>query len=156
MATTHISLILKCKKEKIEYTILENASIFDAMAETGLQIYKFGRTASMPTWTEKYKPASFVDIIKDNMKIKAHTLVLVDIGLHFSDALKQLEEATGHKIKLNKIVICSRLGTEDSKMYYDEIQNLFEKEIYEPFCIIIPSDLHFLEEEALNELREKV
>lgn len=156
IATTHISLLLKCRKEKIEYKVLNNASIFDAITETGLQIYKFGRTASMPVWSEKYKPDSFVDIIKNNQKIKAHTLVLVDIGLHFSDALKQLEKATNHKIKFDRIIVCSRLGTDEGKFYYDTINNLFGKEIYEPFCIIIPGDLHFLEEEALNELRSKI
>jgi len=154
-ATTHVSLILKCKKDKIDYRIIHNASIFDGIAETGLQIYKFGRTASMPAWSEKYKPDSFVDIIKNNMKIKSHTLVLIDIGLHFSQALGQLEESCRHKIKLNKIVVCSRIGTNEGKVYYDSIEDLYSREIYAPFCIIIPSDLHFVEEEALNELRSK-
>ena len=123
-ATTHISLILKCKKDKIDYKVLHNASILDAISETGLQIYKFGKITSMPSWKENYKPNSFCKIIKENQKIKAHTLLLVDIGLSRKDALEQFEEACkDEEIKPEKIVICSKLGTEDSKIYYNFINN---------------------------------
>ena len=149
MATTHISLILKCKEEKIDFRIIHNASVFDAIAETGLQIYKFGKTASMPAWTENYKPSSFAEIIKENEKIKSHSLILVDIGLKSKDALNQLEEAC--KIK-KKIAIGSNLGTKQQKIYYSEIKDLKQKSIKEPFCIIIPSDLHFLEKEFLEKV----
>jgi len=30
------------------------------------------------------------------------------------------------------------------------LEELYGKEVYPPFCFIIPSDLHFLEEEMLN------
>jgi len=155
IATTHISLVLKCKKEKIPHRVLHNASIFDAISETGLQIYKFGKTASMPTWKDKHKPDSFVKIIQDNQKIKAHSLVLVDIGLSFPDALKQLEEACEDKVTLDQIVVCSAMGTEGSKVYYSDTDKLFGAEAFPPFCIIIPSKLHFLEEEALSTLKEQ-
>jgi len=151
-ATTHISLVLKCKKEGIKCRIMHNASILEAVGETGLQIYKFGKIASMPAWKEKYKPSSFIDVIKDNLKIKAHTLILVDIGLNYGEALKQLEESASNKIKLDKIVVCSRLGTNEGKIYYETLDELAGREVYAPFCFIIPSKLHFLEEEALKSL----
>ena len=60
-ATTHIQLILACKEKNIEYKIFHNASIMTAIAETGLQPYKFGKTPSMPNWKEHTnKPTSFV------------------------------------------------------------------------------------------------
>jgi diphthine synthase len=152
MATTHISLLLKCKKENIKYKIFQNASIFDGVAETGLQAYKFGKTTSMPKWEKNYRPESFIDVIKDNKKIKAHTLLLIDIGLHYSDALKQLEEASSNKIKIEKMVVCSNIGTKHSKMYYRDFEELYGLEVSAPFCFIIPGDLHFLEEDALKEL----
>ncbi|MBM3234107.1 diphthine synthase [Candidatus Pacearchaeota archaeon] len=152
-ATTHISLILKCRKEKIDYKIFENASIFDAISETGLQIYKFGKTASMPKWKDNYKPDSFLDIVRDNLKIKAHTLILIDIGLSYQEALRQFREACKNKIKLEKIVVCSRLGIEESKIFYDTLDELAGREVHVPFCFIIPSRLHFLEEEFLNNLQ---
>jgi diphthine synthase len=151
-ATTHISLIMRCKKQEIEYKVLHNSSIFDAVSETGLQMYKFGKTASMPAWIEKYKPDSFVDVIKENMRIKAHTLILIDIGLALGDALKELEEATENKLKLGKIVVCSKLGTANGRIYYDSLVELAGKEVYAPFCFIIPGKLHFMEQEELESL----
>lgn len=152
IATTHISLILKCKKEDIPYKIIHNASILDAIAETGLQIYKFGKIVSMPAWNERYKPDSFIDVIKNNIKIKAHTLLLVDIGLNYGDALRQLEEASSNKIKLDKIIACSQLGTEKSRIFYEGVEELTGREVYPPFCFIIPGNLHFLEREVLESL----
>jgi len=152
MATTHISLILKCNEEKIKYSVLHNASILDAVGETGLQVYKFGRIASMPTWTDKYRPGSFIDLVLENKKIKSHSLILVDIGLDFEKALAQLEEASEGKIKLEKIIICSRMGTKEGKFFYDTISNLKKKKISKPFCFIIPGELHFIEEEAIEKL----
>jgi diphthine synthase len=49
-ATTHISLIQEAKKQKIKSEIIHNASILDAIAETGLQLYKFGKTTSLPNF----------------------------------------------------------------------------------------------------------
>lgn len=152
IATTHISLLLKCKKEKIKFRVLHNASIIDAITESGLQYYKFGKTASMPSWNEKYKPDSFTQVIRGNKNINAHTLILVDIGLLFSDALRQLEEACKGKVKIDKIIVCSKLGTEKSRILYKSIERLMGEEIYAPFCFIIPGKLHFIEEEFLSGL----
>ena len=113
-ATTHISLIQEAEKNKIKCEIIYGASIIDAISQTGLQIYKFGKIASMP----KHEAPSFFEIIKDNQKIHAHSLILVDIGLELNDALKKL----GY-INKEKILICSQLGTENSKIFYGKISN---------------------------------
>jgi diphthine synthase len=156
VATTHISLLLKCKEAGIKYRVLHNASILDAVAETGLQLYKFGKTASMPKWTKRDKPTSFVDTIKKNMRIKAHSLILIDMGLIFPEALRQLGRAFRGKIKLSKLVVCSRLGTKEAKIYYEKVNDLFGAEVFPPFCFILPAELHFMEEEALNLIKEKL
>jgi len=54
------------------------------------------------------------------------------------------------------IIVCSRLGTNDKKIVYGNIEDLKNEKIKAPFCIIIPSELHFLEEEALELLKEKI
>ena len=90
-ATTHISLINSCKSKKIKYKILHAGSIFDAVAESGLQLYKFGKTTSLPKWQENFTPTSYLDIIKENQKIGAHTLLLIDIGLTFTKTKEQLK-----------------------------------------------------------------
>jgi diphthine synthase len=152
VATTHTSLIQEAKKRKIKTKIIHNASIFDAITETGLQIYKFGKVASMPTWQKSFEPKSFIDIVKDNQKINAHSLILVDICLELRDALNQLEDSNkDKKVKLNKIIICSQLGTKNSKIFYKRISELKKIKIKNPFCIIIPSELHFAEKEFLEE-----
>ena len=150
-ATTHIELILRAKEKKIKIRVIHNSSVFSAIAETGLQLYKFGKTTSIPAWKINYKPTSFMDIVKENLSINAHTLLLVDIGLSLQDALCELKEATKDKINLNKIIICSQLGTSNQKIFCDNIEKLEKLKIKAPFCIIIPAKLHFLEKEALEE-----
>ena len=158
-ATTHISLIQEAKKSGIRYKIIYNASIFDAVAETGLQLYKFGKIASMPKWDEEknYEPDSFMKTIQENNSIKAHSLILVDIGLEFQDALNQLKKsAENNNIKLKKIIVCQALGTKKKKILYRDIVVLEEYEgIKSPFCIIIPSKLHFVEKEFLEEFEKR-
>ncbi len=149
-ATTHISLIQEGNKQKVKYKIIYNASVLDAIAETGLQIYKFGKIASMPKWDKNYNPTSFMEIVRDNEKINAHSLILIDIGLEIGDAIEQLEKsAKEYKIELGKLVICSRLGTKDRKIIYEKAGNIKKMKIKKPYCIIILSKLHFVEEEVL-------
>jgi diphthine synthase len=150
-ATTHITLIQEAKKNKVKYEIIYNGSVFDAVAETGLQIYKFGKIASMPKWSNSFKPISFMEIVKQNQKIDAHSLILIDIGLDLKDALEELKiSAEESEIELDKIVICSRLGTKDSKVLYKKFENLKNLNVKKPYCIIIPSKLHFVEQEVLE------
>lgn len=146
-ATTHISLIQEARKRKIKVKIIHSASIFDAVAETGLQIYKFGKTASMPN----FEAESFVEIIKENQKINAHSLILIDIGMDFKIALERLEKILRkNKINTGKIVVCSKLGAKESRIFYGEIQGLKSKKIENPFCFVIVGKTHFLEEEILE------
>ena len=152
MATTHISLILEAKEKNVKCQIIHNASIFDAITNTGLQAYKFGKTGSLPDWEEKGESKSFVDVIESNMRIKAHTLLLVDIGLELKEALEELEEASEGKIK--RLIVCSRLGCDEEKTYFDSVDNLKKFEVKKPYCFIIPSKLHFKEKEALEKISE--
>ena len=150
-ATTHISLIQEAEKQKIEYQIIYGASIFDAIAETGLQIYKFGKITSIPKWQKNFTPSSFIELIKENKKIKAHSLILIDIGLELNEALDELEKsAKEKKLNLGKILVCSSLGTKDKRIIYEEIKNLKNKIVKKPYCLIIPENLHVVEEEVLK------
>lgn len=155
-ATTHIILIEDCKKLKVKFKIIHNTSIFDAIAETGLQLYKLGKIASMPKWHEYFKPTSFLDVVKENEKINAHSLILIDIGLDFKNALEQLVKASENKkFRINKIIVFSRLGTGKGKAFYNNINNLKklgDKKIKAPFCFIIPGKMHFIEEEIIENL----
>ena len=150
-ATTHISLIAEAKKRKIKIKIIHGASIFDAVAETGLQLYKFSKITSMPGWEKNFAPESFIDVVKENLSINAHSLILVDIGLDFQKALEQLEiSARNKKLKLEKIIVCSKLGMKNQEIFYGEIRKLKKKKIEVPFCFIISTKVHFVEQEYLK------
>lgn len=51
----------------------------NAIGATGLQLYNFGQTVSLPFFTETWKPESWYDKIKENVDLSLHTLVLLDI-----------------------------------------------------------------------------
>ncbi len=153
-ATTHLEILQECRKKKLKFEIIHAPSIFTAIAETGLQLYKFGKVASIPEWKDNFRPESFVDIYEQNKSINAHTLFLLDIGLSPVKAIKQLLQAA-KKRKLNlentKAVVCINLGTPKSKIIYRELSKIKNSE--SPSCIIILAKLHFSEEEYLNSFK---
>jgi len=153
-ATTHITIVNECTASGVKCKVIYSASVFDAVTETGLQLYKFGKVASMPAWnpSESYSPDSFMEVVKENQSIKAHSLILIDIGLDIQDALEQLKKSCeNHKVKLKKIVLCQTLGTSKSKIFYKSLKELEEfTAVRKPYCLIIPGDLHFVEEEVLK------
>jgi len=159
-ATTHTEILQEAKKQGIQTNIIQSVSIFTAVARTGLQLYKFGKTASIPFWTENYKPESFFDLLEQNQSIGAHTLFLLDLNpkenkfLSIKEALEVLQKiAKKRNYKLTKAIGCARLGTETEEIKYDTIKNLqnhdFEKA---PYCLIFPGELNFSEEEFLRRI----
>ncbi|GLV39599.1 Diphthamide methyltransferase [Carabus blaptoides fortunei] len=78
-ATTHTDLVLRAKEKGIQYQVVHNASIMNAIGCTGLQLYSFGETVSIPFWTDTWKPDSFMDKIVANFERNLHTLCLLDI-----------------------------------------------------------------------------
>lgn len=95
-ATTHTDLLLRAASRKIPYQIIHNASILNAVACCGLQIYNFGETVSVPFWTETWKPESFYDKILRNLKNGLHTLCLLDIKVkepNFEMLMKGIKQA---------------------------------------------------------------
>ena len=153
-ATTHITLLEEAKKSKVKVKVIYSASILDAVAETGLQLYKFGKTASMPKWQPEkgFEPDSFMEIIQQNLSMKAHSLILVDIGLEFQDALKQLESSCEkHGVPMTDVILCQALTTARQRIYYSNLEGLKKlKEMTPPYCFVIPSKMHFVEKEFLE------
>ena len=158
MATTHVTMLDEADKSGIKTKVIHAGSVLDGIAETGLQLYKFGKIASMPAWDEKknFTPDSFMEIVKQNMAIKAHSLILIDIGLHFDYALEQLEKsAEKHDVKLKRLIVCQSLGTKKQKILYRTMEELREfTGVKKPYCIIIPSkELHHMEGEFLDKFK---
>lgn len=80
-ATTHTDLILRCKARNVKVEVIHNASILSSVGCTGLQLYNFGDTVSIPFWTDRWQPESFFDRIIENKKRGLHTLCLLDIKI---------------------------------------------------------------------------
>jgi len=55
-------------------------------------------------------------------------------------------------VELDKLVVCSNVGTEDSKIIYGTIEELKNEKFRLPICFIIPSEMHFLEADILENL----
>src|SRR3989344_6015115 len=98
IATTHINYIIEAKKAKIKVKIIHNISIINAITETGLMLYNFGKTSSIPFNNENiYAP---IRVIENNLKIGLHTLVLLDLDPKNKKFLS-INEALNYLIKTN-------------------------------------------------------
>jgi diphthine methyl ester synthase len=78
-ATTHADLVLRARTEGVPVQVIHNASIMNAVACCGLQLYHFGETVSIPFWTDTWKPDSFYEKIGKNKSRGLHTLCLLGV-----------------------------------------------------------------------------
>jgi len=151
-ATTHTEFLISARERKIPVKVLHNSSIFSAVAETGLQLYKFGKTATIPF---SGKLENMKNILKENKKVGAHTLLLLDLdaeaGLYMSaaDAVKILLKEKILKPS-DKIVAAGALGTENSEIVFAPAKTLLEKEISTPAVLVVSGKLHFREKDFLE------
>jgi len=155
-ATTHIVLLIDAKEKGVETRVIHNSSIYTAAAgKTGLQIYRFGKTATIPNPRPNYKPSSWFDIIKHNLENNAHTLVLLDTEPEPMDAKKAIEmiEEMDVEKSVEKMIVLSKIGWKDEKINLGSLKELKEKNLGKPpFCLIIPAELHVVEKEYLEKL----
>ncbi len=153
-ATTHISIFQEAKLNKVPIEIIHNASILTAIGSTGLEIYKFGRTASIPFNNEEVTTP--IDILNQNQDSNLHTLFLLDLNpkektfLTIRDAISYLQK---HKISNKTLALaCARLGSKSPKILSGTLASLKNKDYGSPpYCLILPSKkLHFIEEEMFD------
>ena len=79
-ATTHIEFLIQAKKQGIPIRVIEGISVTNALARTGLDEYRFGRTTTVAEPKPNFSPVSFYDFIEQNQKLGLHTLCLLDTG----------------------------------------------------------------------------
>jgi diphthine synthase len=167
IATTHVSLVVACRKAGVKVKVVHSSSILSAaIGEAGLQSYKFGKMVTLPYWRENYKPVSTYEVICENLSRGLHTLVLLDIDEQMGpmepkqalalllEMKKEAERAGKREAGINegsRVVVLSKLGHVDQKISYGKIKDLMNEVLGEPpCCIIVPAKLHFLEEEFLD------
>jgi len=149
-ATTHISLYLQALENDIQVQIINNASVLTAIGITGLELYKFGKTTSIP-FHESKTP---LEVIEKNYPL--HTLCLLDLvpkEKHFMESSEALEKlfSLGFK-KDTKVIICAQLGSKNPTIIYTEAENIKPLNKF-PQCIIVHGELHFMEEDMLEKYK---
>ncbi len=161
-ATTHIQLFKLAKEKRVEVKVIHNASVLTAIGETGLELYKFGKTTSIPFLDEHPNLETPYQVINDNLKIGLHTLCLLDLKpaenkyMTIKEALEVLEQIERKKkgkiINEKSLVVgCARLGSNNQLIKAGTSAELKKIDFGKPpYCLIIPGKLHFVEEEMVK------
>ncbi|MBN3307315.1 diphthine methyl ester synthase [Amia ocellicauda] len=166
-ATTHSDLVLRAVKSGIQYRVIHNASIMNAVGCCGLQLYNFGETVSVVFWTDTWKPESFYDKIQKNRANGMHTLCLLDIKvkeqslenlmkgrkiyeppryMSVKQAAQQLLEIVlnrreqSKELAISEDTICvglSRVGAEDQSIRAGTLQQMASAELGAPLHSLI-------------------
>jgi diphthine synthase len=165
-ATTHHELRRAAEDLRIPTKVVPGISIFTAApAVAGLQIYKFGRTTTMPFEHGAYLAESPYEAIRDNQSRGLHTLVLLDIDaekerfMTVSQAvalLRRIEEKRGEKVILPETMLIglARVGAADQRVVYAPARDWERIDLGRPLhCLVVPGSLHFMEEEGLARVR---
>jgi diphthine synthase len=165
IATTHKILFLEARKQGVKFAAIHSTSIFStAIGESGLDFYKFGKTFTIPSWSEHYRPISFYETLKKNQSICAHSVALLDfdqskgVSMPISDALAELEAAEAHyKDGIispgKKIFIMANLcGSGEIKDYITFADAKQKQYGSAPALIIIPAQLSDIEEEIVRSM----
>jgi diphthine synthase len=161
-ATTHFEILQIAKKKKFETKVIHAPSIFTAVAETGLSLYRFGKTASIPIPEKDFAPESFFDTLVENMSIGAHTLFLLDLKPHEKrfltipeaiDILLDINNKRKSKLFTEKTfcIGCARLGSDNQIIKAGTTSELHDADFGNPpFCLIVPAKLSHKEEEYVK------
>ena len=156
-ATTHISLLLDAHDDNIETQVIHGSSIFTAITDTGLSLYKYGKTVTIPL-PEKGPADTAIRTIKENTENGLHTLLLLDLNiaenkyLTIPQAIKRLTD-TGDFNPETLLIGVARLGSRFQTIKADTAANLTRYDFGEPpHALIAPGKLHFIEENALETL----
>lgn len=169
IATTHASLLMDAKRKRIDTEVIHSSSIYSAIGESGLHIYKFGATATIPfpEKTSELFPISTYETIRENVKRGLHTLLLLDV---ISEKNRYMTPNEGMEILLKteeqmkeniftrntKIVVFVRVGSEKPLLVYGNVKNLIGRNFGEPpFVMIVPGELHFTERDYLKHFEVK-
>jgi diphthine synthase len=152
-ATTHIDLMQRAKTAGVHVEIVNNASVLNAVGITGLELYKFGKTTSIPFDNDNITTP--IEVFTMNKNIGLHTLFLLDLNPKENKYMK-ITEAINYLIKKGidsnlPAIGLAELGSNNAEIKSGTLKKL-EKESFNNFpqCLIIPGNLHFIEEEMLE------
>lgn len=169
-ATTHADIILRARESNVRVEIIHNTSIMGAISCTGLQLYNFGKTISIPLFENNWQPRSFYYNILINRQGRMHSLCLLDIKVKEPDfesmirgrtkyltpnymrinkALEQLiyiesvEKKCAYNSRRTLCVGMARLGHKESCIIAGTMDELLHQDFRGPLhCLIICGKLH--------------
>ncbi|MDE1846112.1 MAG: diphthine synthase [Candidatus Micrarchaeota archaeon] len=166
IATTHHTILDLAAKKGVEYKIYHSSNIFSgAIGESGLDIYKFGPTTTITFWSEKYKPTSFIDVVKKNFENGQHTMCLCDYHynekrrMKVSEAIELLHVADetkgyGFITEKSKILVLGDVGKDSQEIRYLQVGKINKEDLRafegKVITLIVPGPMNFAEEEALQ------
>ena len=156
IATTHTAFLLEAKQQGVQVGVFHNASVLNAVAQTGLEIYKFGRVISIPFATREVTAP--IDHFRKNQQANLHTLFLLDLHPkddRFMSTAQAIDYLLGHGVDENLLcVACGALATPEQKIVSGTLKELknYELNVY-PQCLIIPDKMHFVEEEMVKSFK---
>jgi diphthine synthase len=165
-ATTHTDLMLRAKEHKIDVQVIHNASVLNAVGITGLQLYKFGKTTSVPFAEGNYEIETPYDVLKANKSLGYHTLLLLDLRpgedkfMTISEAIRlllKIELKRNEKVftENTDVVGIARLGSERPKIVHGRARDVMNAQFgAAPYCLIVPGKLHFMEEDFLKQFKD--
>lgn len=176
-ATTHTDLMLRARNIGVRVEVIHNASAMGAAAASGLQLYQFGYTVSIPLFEGDWRPDSFYSRIGYNSQGGMHSLCLLDIKMKEPDpeamcmgkmrflpprfmtvntAVAQLLEVEeklgrGYATPDTQAVGMARLGQPDQSIVSGTLQELLTVDFGAPLhCLALCGETHPLELEVLE------
>jgi diphthine synthase len=153
VSTTHIDLRIRAA----ERGIIHGASISSAVCGiSGLQNYRFGKSCSLPFPKKKWFPTTPVEVILENLALRLHTLVYLDIledrYMTIHEAIDLIETITAQKgATIPLYVGIARAGSGDYVVSAGTADKVRATDFGPPLHIlVIPAELHDMERKYLE------
>lgn len=161
VSTTHVDLRIRAHDKDIETRVIHGPSIHSAVAGlTGLQNYRFGKSATIPyPYKDRVSEAPY-DTIMLNQENNLHTIIYLDIE---RERLMTIPEAIQLLLRVDRRrenrlegvlgVGVARAGSDNVAVKADYLPRLVDYDFGPPLhVLVVPADLHFMEAEALVKL----
>ncbi|HZK30523.1 MAG TPA: diphthine synthase [Methanoregula sp.] len=157
VSTTHADLRMRAASRGIKTVIIHAASISSAVCGlSGLQNYRFGKSCSLPFPQKNWFPTSSIDVISQNLSLRLHTLVYLDIQdgryMLVPEAVTLLEKiAAEKKMHIALYVGIARAGSDNPLVQAGSAEVLRSIDFGPPLHIlIVPAELHDMEKSYLE------
>ncbi len=165
VSTTHLDLRLRAEEMGIKTSLIHCSSIITAVPGlSGLQNYRFGRSATIPfpyfARGKRISPESPYQVLKENLIRNLHTMLFLDIQdqrymtvNEGAELLLEMAAGAGDMLADRLAIGIARAGSKDAVVKADRLAALRSHDFGGPLHIlVVPARLHFLEAQALMAL----